>query len=63
MARVRRALARARTALASPSRRGPGFWLVTVLLGLVLPAPVALAVVVARFRRLGSAEAPRAPGL
>ncbi len=38
----------------SPSSgRGPGFWLVTAALGLLLPAPVAVAVVAARLRRTG----------
>jgi hypothetical protein len=36
---------------------GAGFWLVTVVLALLLPAPVAVAVIVARFRR-----APRVEG-
>lgn len=46
-----RTLAWARDALAAPTHRGPAFWLVTVLLGLLLPAPVAVAVVAARLRR------------
>ncbi|HEU4382428.1 MAG TPA: hypothetical protein VFR85_02900 [Anaeromyxobacteraceae bacterium] len=40
---------------ASDSRRGVGFWLVTALLGLLLPAPVAVVVVAARLRRPGTA--------
>jgi hypothetical protein len=43
--------------VASPSSRGLAFWLVTILLVLLLPAPVAIAVVVARLRR-----APRLAG-
>jgi hypothetical protein len=31
--------------------RGFAFWVVTILLALLLPAPVAIPVVVARFRR------------
>ncbi len=57
--RVREALARARRAIASPSSRGPAFWVVTLLLGLLLPAPLAVAVVAARLRSAGAAR-PRA---
>ena len=59
MVRIRTALARARESIASPSDRGATFWLVTLLLGLLLPAPVAVAVVVARLRRTGLVRPPR----
>jgi hypothetical protein len=48
---LRTGLARVRHGILSPRKRGLLFWLVTVLLGLVLPTPVAAAVVVARLRR------------
>ncbi len=54
MARLRRALARMRDSLASHGDRGLSFWLVTALLGLLLPAPVAVVVVAARLRRAGA---------
>ena len=41
--------------------RGLGFWLVTALLGLLLPAPVAVAVVAARLRRTTAGRLPRPP--
>ncbi len=37
-------------------KRGLPFWMVTVLLAVVLPAPLAAAVVVARLRRSPRAE-------
>ena len=51
IARFRDAIARVTNVIISPSRRGFAFWFVTVLLGLLLPAPVAVPVVVARLRR------------
>ena len=51
MVRLRAVLAWMGGGVAPPSRRGVAFWLVTALLGLLLPAPVAVAVVVARLRR------------
>ena len=48
---VREALAWIRDAIGRVPRRGLGFWLVTILLGVLLPAPVAIAVVAARLRR------------
>jgi hypothetical protein len=51
MARLREMLAWMRAGVASSSNRGLAFWLVTVLAGLLLPAPIAVAVVVARLRR------------
>ncbi len=62
MVRIHTALARVRESIASPADRGPTFWLVTLLLGLLLPAPVAVAVVVARLRRAGSGRPPRPTG-
>ena len=51
IARLRDALARVTNVITSPSRRGFAFWFVTALLGLLLPAPVAVPVIVARLRR------------
>ena len=55
-ARLRTVFARMIGAATRPGR-GLGFWLVTALLGLVLPAPVAVVVVAARLRR-GPAGSP-----
>jgi len=54
---VRAALSAARGVLAPAPHRGPGFWLVTVLLGVVLPAPLAIAVLATRLR--GGRAEPR----
>ncbi len=54
--RVREVLARARRAVASPSSRGPASWVVTLLLGVLLPAPLAVAGVAARLRSAGAAR-------
>lgn len=51
MVRLRAMLAWMGGGVASPSSRGMAFWLVTVLLALLLPTPIAVAVVVARLRR------------
>ena len=59
MGRLDAALARMRDSIVSPSNRGWAFWLVTVLLGLLLPSPVAVALVVARLRR----STPASPGV
>jgi len=61
MVRLREALAWMRDGISSPSNRGLAFWLVTILLGLLLPAPVAVAVVVARLRG-GARRASGSPG-
>ncbi len=58
---LRRATAWLRAGIAPRADRGPGFWLVTALLGILLPAPVAVAVVAARLRRTGAHPA-RPPG-
>lgn len=47
----REALAAARDAMDRLPDRGVAAWLVAILLVLVLPAPVAIAVIVARLRR------------
>lgn len=57
---LRRAVAWVRGG-ASASGRGPGFWLVTALLGLLLPAPVAVVVVAARLRRPDAGRPARPP--
>jgi hypothetical protein len=62
MVRIRAALARVRESIASPSDRGPTFWLVTLLLGLLLPVPVAVVVVAARLRHTGLGRPPRPTG-
>ncbi len=59
---VRRAIAWLRAGVAPQPGRGTGFWLVTALLGLLLPAPVAVAVVAARLRRTGGGRPTRPPG-
>lgn len=59
-ARLREALARMGGAASRPGR-GLGFWLVTALLGLLLPAPVAVAVVAARLKRTSAGRLPRPP--
>jgi hypothetical protein len=56
-ARLRQRLARARARLVAPQERGPAFWLVTVALAVLLPAPIALALVAARLRALAAARA------
>jgi hypothetical protein len=50
-----------RGGFAPASSRGLGFWLVTALLGLLLPAPVAVVVVAARLRRPGAGRPERRP--
>ena len=60
-ARLRTAFARMIGAVSRPGR-GLGFWLVTALLGLVLPAPVAVVVVAARLRRNGAGGPAGSPG-
>lgn len=59
--RLRKALAWMKERIAAPPDRGFSFWLVTALLGLLLPAPVAVAVVVGRLRR-GIRQPARSPG-
>ncbi len=58
---LRKTAAWMRGGFASASSRGIGFWLVTALLGLLLPAPVAVVVVAARLRRPGAGRPERRP--
>lgn len=51
MVRLRAMLAWMGRGAAGPSSRGVTFWLVTVLLGVLLPSPIAVAVIAARLRR------------
>ena len=62
MARLRKALAWTRDSIRSRANRGLGFWVVTALLGLLLPVPVAVVVVAARLRRARSGQPARLPG-
>lgn len=62
MIRIGNALTWTRAAIASHGNRGLGFWLVTALVGLLLPAPVAVVVVAARLRRARARQPARLPG-
>lgn len=60
MVRLRAMLAWMGRGAIHPSGRGVVFWLVTVLLGVVLPSPIAVAVIAVRLRRgreIGAASA------
>lgn len=50
MRRIQHVLRRVRNRFGSIFGRGAGFWVGTVLLGLVLPVPVAVVAVTARLR-------------
>jgi len=54
-------LDRIRNRLSSLFERGAGFWVGTALIGLLLPAPVAIVAVAARLRARGR-PGPRLPG-
>ena len=58
---LREALAQAREAMGRLPDRGVAFWVVAILLVLLLPAPVALAVIVARRRRSEQHLIPTTP--
>lgn len=53
MSRLHDMLQRIRNRFSSLFERGAGFWIGTVLLGLLLPAPVAIVAVTARLRARG----------
>ncbi len=59
MVRLRAMVAWMERSVVHPSGRGVTFWLVTALLGLLLPAPIAVAVIAARLR--GGREGGAAP--
>jgi len=43
-----------------PSSQGPAFWIVTLLIALLVPSPIAVPVVIARLRRGPDPRSPSA---